>query len=70
VPSQFYRRKRDVRAHTHGRRADTGWRGRKRIYMSAVTPDLYPMYQPKIVAVLAYRDPTKRIVYDNYMTVR
>lgn len=23
---------------------------RKRIYMSAVTPDLYPMYRPKIVA--------------------
>jgi cytochrome P450 len=96
---------------------------RKRIYMSAVTPDLYQaMYQPKIVAfldellgapnvekplmrryldtfwdlywdlhlgvkgaqlpdqvreigaafntVLAYRDPTQQIVYDNYMTVR
>lgn len=96
---------------------------RKRIYMSAVTPDLYPtMYQPKVVAffdrlfsapnagkplmriyldtfwdlywdlhlgvtgggipdqvrsigesfntVLAYRDPTQRIVNDNYMAVR
>ena len=96
---------------------------RKRIYMSAVTPDLYDrMYKPKVVrfwdelfdrrnaekplmrvyldtfwdlywdmhlgvrgdgipdqvreigasfnAVLAYRDPTQKIVYDNYMTVR
>ena len=96
---------------------------RKRIYMSAVTPDLYrPMYEPKVVAffdalldpkfagkplmrhyldyywdiywdlhlgvkgdaippqvrtigesfntVLAFRDPTQPIVYDNYMTVR
>jgi cytochrome P450 len=96
---------------------------RKRIYMSAVTPDLYQgMYQPKIVGffdqlfsdqnaskplmriyldtfwdlywdlhlgvkgqdvpqqvrqigenfntVLAYRDPTQKIVYDNYMAVR
>ena len=96
---------------------------RKRIYMSAVTPDLYgPMYGPKVAAffdglldqqfagrpfmrhyldyywdiywdlhlgvkgeaippqvrtigesfntVLAFRDPTKTIVYDNYMTVR
>ena len=96
---------------------------RKRIYMTAVTPDLYrPMYGDKIVAffdkllddanagkplmrpylenyfdlywdlhlgvkpdaipqqvqdlgqafntVLAYRDPTQKIVYDNYMTVR
>ena len=96
---------------------------RKRIYMSAVTPDLYQgMYQAKIVAffdqlfspanankplmriyldtfwdlywdlhlgvtgtdipdqvrqigaafntVLAYRDPTQKIVYDNYLTVR
>ncbi len=96
---------------------------RKRIYMSAVTPDLYQgMYQGKVVeffdalfgpanakkplmklyldtfwdlywnlhlgvkgdqipeqvrqigasfnAVLAYRDPTEQIVYDNYMTVR
>lgn len=96
---------------------------RKRIYMSAVTPDLYQdMYHAKIVAffdqllgpgnsgkplmriyldtfwdlywdlhlgvrgnaipaqvreigagfnaVLAYRDPTQRIVYDNYLTVR
>ncbi len=96
---------------------------RKRIYMSAVTPDLYQAkYQPKIVAffdqlfsaqnankplmriyldtfwdlywdlhlgvtgsgipaevrqigenfntVLAYRDPTQKIVYDNYMAVR
>jgi cytochrome P450 len=96
---------------------------RKRIYMSAVTPDLYQqMYQPKIVrffdqlfdarnagkplmriyldtfwdlywdlhlgvtgpdipaqvrqlgesfnTVLAYRDPTQQIVYDNYMAVR
>ncbi|CAN5127972.1 hypothetical protein BH11ACT6_BH11ACT6_41090 [soil metagenome] len=96
---------------------------RKRIYMSAVTPDLYQeMYQEKIVGffdglfsaanagkplmriyldtfwdlywdlhlgvkgddlpaevrqigasfntVLAYRDPTQKIVYDNYMTVR
>ena len=96
---------------------------RKRIYMSAVTPDLYgQMYQGKIVrffddllgppnankplmqtylktfwdlywdlhlgvkgnqipeqvreigasfnAVLAYRDPTQKVVYDNYMTVR
>jgi cytochrome P450 len=96
---------------------------RKRIYMSAVTPDLYrPMYGDKIVAffdkllddanankplmrpylesyfdlywdlhlgvkpdaipqqvhdlgqafntVLAYRDPTQKIVYENYMTVR
>jgi hypothetical protein len=96
---------------------------RKRIYMSAVTPDLYQaMYQAKIVgfwdglfaqansgkplmriyldtfwdlywdlhlgvkgaelpgpvreigaafnAVLAFRDPTQKVVYDNYMTVR
>ena len=96
---------------------------RKRIYMSAVTPDLYrPMYGDKVVAffdklldsknagrplmrpylesyfdlywdlhlgvkgdaiplrvreigesfntVLAYRDPTQKIVYDNYMKVR
>jgi hypothetical protein len=96
---------------------------RKRIYMSAVTPDLYQgMYQTKIVGffdqlfsaqnaskplmriyldtfwdlywdlhlgvkgqdipqqvrqigenfntVLAYRDPTQKIVYDNYMAVR
>src|ERR1700729_3598684 len=96
---------------------------RKRIYMSAVTPDLYhPMYSAKVVAffdglldpkfagrpfmrhyldyywdiywdlhlgvkgdaippqvrtigeafntVLAYRDPTQPVVYDNYMTVR
>jgi hypothetical protein len=96
---------------------------RKRIYMSAVTPDLYkPMYGAKVAAffdalldakfadkpfmrhyldyywdiywdlhlgvkgdaippqvrtigesfntVLAFRDPTKPIVYDNYMTVR
>jgi outer membrane murein-binding lipoprotein Lpp len=96
---------------------------RKRIYMSAVTPDLYhPMYSAKVVAffdglldpkfagkpfmrhyldyywdiywdlhlgvkgdaippqvrtigesfntVLAFRDPTQPIVYDNYMTVR
>ncbi len=96
---------------------------RKRIYMSAVTPDLYrPMYRAKVVAffdellapkfagkpfmrhyldyywniywdlhlgvrgdsippqvrtigesfntVLAYRDPTQPIVYENYMTVR
>ena len=96
---------------------------RKRIYMSAVTPDLYrPMYGNKVVAffdklldkpnagqplmtrylasywdlywdlhlgvtgdaippevrnignsfntVLAYRDPTQKIVYDNYMQVR
>lgn len=96
---------------------------RKRIYMSAVTPDLYQgMYQAKVVAffdqlfvaanagkplmriyldtfwdlywdlhlgvkgkdipdevrkigenfntVLAYRDPTQRIVFDNYMAVR
>ena len=96
---------------------------RKRIYMSAVTPDLYDrMYNAKVVrfwddlfsaqnaekplmrayldtfwdlywdlhlgvrgsgipdqvreigasfnAVLAYRDPTQKIVYDNYMTVR
>ena len=96
---------------------------RKRIYMSAVTPDLYrPMYGAKVVeffdglldpkfagkpfmrhyldyywdiywdlhlgvkgdeippqvrtigesfnTVLAFRDPTKPIVYDNYMTVR
>ncbi|HXC24814.1 MAG TPA: hypothetical protein VNU46_02785, partial [Gemmatimonadaceae bacterium] len=96
---------------------------RKRIYMSAVTPDLYhPMYSAKVVAffdglldpkfagrpfmrhyldyywdiywdlhlgvkgdaippqvrtigesfntVLAFRDPTQRIVYENYMTVR
>jgi hypothetical protein len=96
---------------------------RKRIYMSAVTPDLYrPMYGPKVVTffdglldakfagrpfmrhyldyywdiywdlhlgvkgdaippqvrtigesfntVLAFRDPTQPIVYDNYMTVR
>jgi cytochrome P450 len=96
---------------------------RKRIYMSALTPDLYrPMYGDKVVqffekllhesnagkplmrpylesyfdlfwdlhlgvkgdsiprnvrelgqsfqAVLAYRDPTRRIVYDNYMRVR
>ena len=96
---------------------------RKRIYMSAVTPDLYgPMYREKVTqffdrlldgknagkplmrpyldaywdlywdlhlgakgdaitpqvrqigesfnTVLAYRDPTQRIVYDNYMTVR
>src|SRR5271163_4626130 len=96
---------------------------RKRIYMSAVTPDLYrPMYGAKVVAffdqlldpkfagrpfmrhyldyywdiywdlhlgvkgeaippqvrtigesfntVLAFRDPTQPIVYDNYMTVR
>ena len=96
---------------------------RKRIYMSAVTPDLYePMYAAKVVAffdklldnsnagkplmrpylegyfdmywdlhlgvkgaaipaqvrqigdafntVLAYRDPTQKIVYENYMTVR
>ena len=96
---------------------------RKRIYMSAVTPDLYkPMYGDKVVAffdqlleprfaskpfmrhyldyyfdiywdlhlgvkgdaippqvrtigesfntVLAFRDPTQPIVYDNYMTVR
>jgi hypothetical protein len=96
---------------------------RKRIYMSAVTPDLYaPVYGPKVVAffdglmdpkfagapmmrhyldyywdiywdlhlgvkgdaippqirtigesfntVLAYRDPTQPIVYENYMTVR
>lgn len=96
---------------------------RKRIYMSAVTPDLYDgMYKAKVVgfwdelfsasnaekplmrmyldtfwdlywdlhlgvrgsgipaqvreigasfnAVLAYRDPTQKIVYDNYMTVR
>ena len=96
---------------------------RKRIYMSAVTPDLYQgMYQAKIVGfwnqlfspanankplmriyldtfwdlywdlhlgvsgkdlpdqvrqigaafntVLAYRDPTQKIVYDNYLTVR
>ncbi len=96
---------------------------RKRIYMSAVTPDLYaPMYHPKVAAffdslfdptfagrpfmrhyldyywdiywdlhlgvkgaaipprvraigesfntVLAFRDPTQPIVYDNYMAVR
>jgi cytochrome P450 len=96
---------------------------RKRIYMSAVTPDLYePMYREKVVdffddlldsnnagrplmrpylekyfdlywdlhlgvsgdeiparvrqigdsfnTVLAYRDPTQKIVYDNYMSVR
>jgi hypothetical protein len=96
---------------------------RKRIYMSAVTPDLYrPMYGDKVTqffdklldarnegkplmrpylegyfdlywdlhlgvkgdaiparvrqigesfnTVLAYRDPTQKIVYDNYMTVR
>jgi cytochrome P450 len=96
---------------------------RKRIYMSAVTPDLYQgMYQAKVVsffdqlfgpanagkplmriyldtfwdlywdlhlgvkgpdlpaqvrqigasfnAVLAFRDPTQKVVYDNYMTVR
>lgn len=96
---------------------------RKRIYMAAVTPDLYgPMYREKVThsldkllapdnagkplmrpyldgywdlywdlhlgvkgdaipaqvrqigesfnTVLAYRDPTQRIVYDNYMTVR
>lgn len=96
---------------------------RKRIYMSATTPDLYAgMYQKKVVdffgglladknsgkplmriyldtfwdlywdlhlgvtgpqvpaevreigaafnAVLAYRDPTQQVVYDNYMTVR
>jgi cytochrome P450 len=96
---------------------------RKRIYMSAVTPDLYgPMYHDKIMrffdmlldnknarkplmrpyleayfdmywdlhlgvkgdavptrvrqigesfnTVLAYRDPTQKIVYENYMTVR
>jgi cytochrome P450 len=96
---------------------------RKRIYMSAVTPDLYrPMYSAKVMqffdkllddrnagkplmrpylegyfdmywdlhlgvkgeaiparvrqigesfnTVLAYRDPTQKIVYDNYMTVR
>ncbi|BBY76166.1 hypothetical protein MPRF_30650 [Mycolicibacterium parafortuitum] len=96
---------------------------RKRIYMSAVTPDLYEeMYQAKVVgffdqlfapanagkplmriyldtfwdlywdlhlgvkgadlpdevrqigasfnAVLAFRDPTEKVVYDNYMTVR
>ena len=96
---------------------------RKRIYMSAVTPDLYrPMYGEKVTqffdqllgdknvgkplmkpyldtfwdlywdlhlgvkpdaipaqvreiglsfnTVLAYRDPTQKIVYDNYMTVR
>ncbi len=96
---------------------------RKRIYMTAVTPDLYrPMYGDKVVAffdkllddanagkplmrpylenyfdlywdlhlgvkpdaipqqvhdlgqafntVLAYRDPTQKIVYDNYLTVR
>ena len=96
---------------------------RKRIYMSAVTPDLYrPMYSEKVVlffarlldaknagkplmrpylegywdlywdlhlgvkgeavpqkirqvgnsfnTVLAYRDPTQKIVYENYMTVR
>lgn len=96
---------------------------RKRIYMSAVTPDLYrKMYQQKVVgyfnallapanagkplmriyldtfwdlywdlhlgvrgdqlpeqvrqigasfnAVLAYRDPTQQVVYDNYLTVR
>jgi hypothetical protein len=96
---------------------------RKRIYMSAVTPDLYrPMYGPKVVTffdellavrfagkpfmrhyldyywdiywdlhlgvkgeaipaqvrtigesfntVLAFRDPTQPVVYDNYMTVR
>lgn len=96
---------------------------RKRIYMSAVTPDLYgPMYREKVTqffdrlldgknagkplmrpyldaywdlywdlhlgakgnaippqvrqigesfnTVLAYRDPTQRIVYENYMTVR
>jgi cytochrome P450 len=96
---------------------------RKRIYMSAVTPDLYrPMYSEKVMqffdklldsknvgkplmrpyleaywdlywdlhlgvkgdavpqkvrqlgnsfnTVLAYRDPTQKIVYDNYMTVR
>jgi hypothetical protein len=96
---------------------------RKRIYMSAVTPDLYDdMYKAKVVrfwddlfsaqnagkplmrayldtfwdlywdlhlgvsgsaipgqvreigasfnAVLAYRDPTQKVVYDNYMTVR
>lgn len=96
---------------------------RKRIYMTALTPDLYrPMYGDKVVAffdtllddanagkplmrpylesyfdlywdlhlgvkpdaipqqvhdigqafntVLAYRDPTQKIVYDNYMTVR
>ena len=96
---------------------------RKRIYMSAVTPDLYrPMYGAKVVAffdglldpkfagkpfmrhyldyywdiywdlhlgvkgdaippqvrtigesfntVLAFRDPTQPVVYDNYMTVR
>jgi hypothetical protein len=96
---------------------------RKRIYMSAVTPDLYePMYRDKVVAffdelldprfagkpfmrhyldyyfdiywdlhlgvkgdaippqvrtigesfntVLAFRDPTQPIVYENYMTVR
>jgi cytochrome P450 len=96
---------------------------RKRIYMSAVTPDLYrPMYSEKVAqlldkllapenankplmrpylsaywdlywdlhlgvkgdaiprevrqigesfnTVLAYRDPTQRIVYDNYLTVR
>ena len=96
---------------------------RKRIYMSAVTPDLYrPMYRDKVSqlldkllapenankplmrpylsaywdlywdlhlgvkgdaiprevrqigesfnTVLAYRDPTQRIVYDNYLTVR
>ncbi len=96
---------------------------RKRIYMSATTPDLYPgMYRGKVIgffdqlfsatnagkplmriyldtfwdlywdlhlgvkgdqlpeqvrqigasfnAVLAYRDPTQKIVYDNYMNVR
>ena len=96
---------------------------RKRIYMSAVTPDLYPkLYRPKVAsffdkllapgnagkplmriyldtfwdlywdlhlgvtgdkipaevrqtgasfnAVLAYRDPTQQIVYDNYLIVR
>jgi hypothetical protein len=96
---------------------------RKRIYMSAVTPDLYPeMYRGKVIGfwdqlfgpqnagkplmrsyldtfwdlywdlhlgvkgkdipdpvrqigasfntVLAYRDPTQKIVYDNYMVVR
>jgi hypothetical protein len=96
---------------------------RKRIYMTALTPDLYrPMYGDKVIAffdkllsdanagkplmrpylenyfdlywdlhlgvkgdaipkqvheigqafntVLAYRDPTQKIVYDNYMTVR
>lgn len=96
---------------------------RKRIYMSAVTPDLYrPMYSGKVMqffdkllddknagkplmrpylegyfdmywdlhlgvkgdaipprvrqigesfnTILAYRDPTQKIVYDNYMTVR